>query len=100
MNTREEKLKARVAAVNRANAYAAVLYAAMIEKFTPLMGQKILKVDGSLLAKHEIVFPPFPRQDIRDSRETNWRLRNSWQQLRGDCHQCQKPRGFLALRHG
>jgi hypothetical protein len=60
MNTRVEKLTAKVAAVNRANEYAARLYAALVEKFAPLVGQKILKVDGTLLAKYEGLVPVLP----------------------------------------
>jgi hypothetical protein len=61
MNTRVEKLTAKVAAVNRANEYAARLYAALSANFAPLVGQKILKVDGTLLAKHErLVLPCSP----------------------------------------
>jgi len=60
MNTRVEKLTAKVAAVNRANEYAARLYAALVEKFGPLVGQKILKADGTLLAKYAGLVPDLP----------------------------------------
>lgn len=57
MNTRVEKLTAKVAAVNRANEYAARLYAALADNFAPLVGQKIIKADGTLLAKYEKLLP-------------------------------------------
>ncbi len=57
MNTRREKLTARVAAVNKANAYANELYVKLADYFRPLVGQKILKADGSLLAKIEKDLP-------------------------------------------
>jgi hypothetical protein len=60
MNTRLESLTAKVAAVNRANEYATRLYTALAEKFAPLVGQKILKADGTLLAKYAGLVPTLP----------------------------------------
>lgn len=60
MNTRVEILTAKVAAVNRANEYATRLYAALVEQFAPLVGQKILKADGTLLAKYAGLVPNLP----------------------------------------
>lgn len=62
MNTRVEKLTAKVAAVNRANEYAARLYAVLAERFAPLVGQKILKVDGGLLGKYAGLVPELPSE--------------------------------------
>ena len=60
MNTRAETLKARVAAVNRGNDYANKLYRELTNIFRPLVGQKILKADGTLLAKYQPLLPHFP----------------------------------------
>lgn len=57
MNTREELLIAKVAAVNRANKYATQLFGELTEGFAPLVGQKILKADGTLLAKYVPLWP-------------------------------------------
>ncbi len=45
-------LKAKIEAVNEANAYAADLYTILSARFAPLVGKKILKADGTLLAKY------------------------------------------------
>jgi hypothetical protein len=72
MNTRLESLTAKVAAVNRANEYATRLYAALVEQFTPLVGQKILKADGTLLAKYAGLVPNLPcTPDLHVYRQTN-----------------------------
>ncbi len=46
MSKHKSKLEARVAAVNKANAYAPKLHAMLTEALTPFVGQKILKVGG------------------------------------------------------
>jgi len=72
MNTRVEKLTAKVAAVNRANEYAAQLYTVLAERFAPLVGQKILKVDGSLLGKYAGLVPELPsKRDIHVYRHSS-----------------------------
>jgi hypothetical protein len=53
MGWQEDRLKARVRAVNAANLYAAELYKKLVAVFEPFVGQKILKADGTLLAKIE-----------------------------------------------
>jgi hypothetical protein len=45
------KLEAKVAAVNRCHEYAAQLYAKLTQFFKEYEGQKVVKVDGCLLAK-------------------------------------------------
>ena len=52
-------LEARVKARNRAAQVATELQKVLREFFAPLEGEKILKVDGGLLAKH--ILPEFPR---------------------------------------
>lgn len=64
MNTRLEKLTAKVAAVNRANEYAAKLSSILHESFAPLVGQQILKVNGSLLAKYADLLPKQNTHDL------------------------------------
>lgn len=61
------QLKAKVRAVNRANEYAAKLYQEMVAIFRPLVGQKIAKKDGTLLARIEKLLPdlPFRQGSIR-----------------------------------
>lgn len=58
--SRADKLRAAVAAVNKANAAAHKLYAQLSERFAPLVGQKILKADGSLMAKFEPLVADLP----------------------------------------
>lgn len=58
MSTREEMLACRVVAANNAYKYANTLYDFLVEKFFPLVGKKILKADGQLLAKYEVELPP------------------------------------------
>lgn len=60
MNTKLERLTAKVAAVNKANVYAAKLYPELVKIFEPLVGEKILKVDGTLLSKYAALLPEFP----------------------------------------
>ena len=64
MNYQLEKLTAKVAAVNRANEHAAKLHTILHARFAPLVGEKILKADGSLLAKY-IDLVPKDDDDIR-----------------------------------
>ena len=47
------KLEARVQVVNRVHHHANKLYPILVEFFTPYVGQKILKADGSVLKKIE-----------------------------------------------
>ncbi len=51
------RLEAKVKAINDANAYAPELYAKLIPIFAPYVGQKIIKADGSLIAKIEKQIP-------------------------------------------
>lgn len=55
MDTLTEKVKAVNAAHKLANELAPKLH----EIFSPLVGQKILKVDGTLFAKYKELLPPF-----------------------------------------
>ena len=57
---RENALKAKVKAVNRCHEEAMKLYDRLVEVFRPLVGHKITKVDGSLLAKVAKLLPKFP----------------------------------------
>jgi len=54
---RQLRLEAKVKAVNNCHTYAMELYDKLVPVFTPLVGQKILKADGSLLAKVEKLLP-------------------------------------------
>ncbi len=54
------ELTAEVNAVNLANGYANELLPLWRDFFVPLVGQKIVKADGSLLAKLESKLPKFP----------------------------------------
>lgn len=47
------KLEAQVISVNQANKYANQVYKEAVTAFRPLVGQKILKADGSLLKKYK-----------------------------------------------
>lgn len=58
MNT--SQLQARITATNRANAKANELWHTLATAFQPLVGKKILKQDGNLLAKYENLLPGFP----------------------------------------
>jgi hypothetical protein len=51
---------AKVKAVNAANAYGIELYKQLVPIFTPLVGEKIFKASGGLLAKYEKHLPEFP----------------------------------------
>jgi hypothetical protein len=53
-------LAAMVAAVNRANACGVEMYRKLATVFKPLVGQKILKADGTLLAKYQALLPELP----------------------------------------
>jgi hypothetical protein len=59
MNDRELTLAAKVKATNKANAYAMEIYDKLAAVFAPLVGQKIEKADGSLLAKVQKLLPEF-----------------------------------------
>jgi hypothetical protein len=54
------KLEARIKAVNAANAYAMELYDTLSAVFAPLVGSKIEKVDGDLLARIKSQVPALP----------------------------------------
>lgn len=58
MSNPYETLEADVKARNRANAYAHQLYKDLVEVFTPLVGQNILKKDGTL--RKFVKLPDFP----------------------------------------
>ena len=60
---RTERLAARVRAVNRANEFGRGLFVALTNIFEPLVGQKILKADGTLLEKFKKLLPPLPCTD-------------------------------------
>ncbi len=53
------ELTAKVQAVNEANAYALTVYDLVIPIFTPLVGQKVEKAGGDLLAKLQKLMPEF-----------------------------------------
>lgn len=55
----EEKLKAKVRAVNRANREANRLYTALTEALTPFVGCKIIRADGELMKEVAKNFPDF-----------------------------------------
>ena len=57
---KNERTEAHVRAVNMANAAAIELYPKLAELFRPLVGTKIEKVDGTLLAKIAMTLPEFP----------------------------------------
>ena len=57
MNT--ELLTAKVGAVNKANKYANELSGELVRFFTDYVGKKILKADGTLLAKIAALAPKF-----------------------------------------
>lgn len=54
------KLAAKVAAVNQANAAANSLYPQLRAVFEPLVGQTVIKVDGSLTQKVKNLLPALP----------------------------------------
>ena len=54
------RTQAKVAAVNRANAYAVELYDTLAPVFLPYLGQQVTKKDGSLLAKVQKGLPELP----------------------------------------
>jgi len=57
-NYRSNRLKARVVAMNRCNEAVNELYLLLAAIFTPLAGQKVVKADGSLLAKYAAQVKP------------------------------------------
>lgn len=59
------ELTAEVHAVNLANGYANELYPILRDFFAPLVGQKIVKADGSLLEKLGRKLPKFPAKNGR-----------------------------------
>lgn len=54
------KLAAKVRAVNKANAECMKLYDLMEPFFAPLINSKILKADSQFLAKYAKIMPPLP----------------------------------------
>ena len=54
------KLAARIRARNRCAKEANRLAPILLDTFRPLVGKKILKKDGSFLAKYENLLPEFP----------------------------------------
>jgi hypothetical protein len=77
MNTKLEVLTAKVAAVNKANKYATALYPQLVEIFTPFVGQKILKADGSLLSKFQNLIPTSPLEPLvwRSNASLQWNVK-------------------------
>ncbi len=57
---RNDKVSAKVNAVNKANAYANDIHGQLVEAFQPFVGTKVLKADGTLTAKVEKMLPAFP----------------------------------------
>lgn len=51
-------LASKVKAVNKANAYANQVHDILTEVFRPFVGQKIIKVDGDLMARVKDYVPP------------------------------------------
>ena len=60
MSDLEARLAAKVKAQNTANLHGNELYVKLVPIFTPLIGQKILKADRSLLAKIAQQMPELP----------------------------------------
>jgi hypothetical protein len=60
MDNQDRVLALRVQGINQANEYAKTLYTQLQEIFEPLVGQKIWKADGTLLAKFAKLLPKFP----------------------------------------
>jgi hypothetical protein len=58
-DTREERLRAKVAAVNRAHKYAIEIQPELIAIFAPFVGQKVMKI-GGLMEKFKKLLPEFP----------------------------------------
>lgn len=56
-----DELTANVRATNFAHAYANELRKRLMAYFAPLVGQKVIKADGTLLKK--LVLPEFPKED-------------------------------------
>jgi hypothetical protein len=54
------KTTARVNAVNRAHAHAKKLYEQLRAIFEPYVGEKVVKQDGTLMAKYAKLLPEFP----------------------------------------
>jgi hypothetical protein len=58
--SKKKELEAKIEATNLAHAYGNKLRKLLVEFFTPYVGQKIIKADGSLLAKIAAKLPAFP----------------------------------------
>lgn len=56
------RLEAKVAALNEANAFATMLHADLVDRLRPFVGQRVYKSDGeTLLSKVASALPPFER---------------------------------------
>lgn len=86
-----ERLKAMVKAVNRANAAATALYETLEKAFTPLVGKPVTKQDGSLLAKVEKTLPAMPDGGnvmvyrMSSSYSLAWVVK-TWEEVKGAGH--------------
>jgi hypothetical protein len=60
MDSRQRRLETKVKAFNAAHQFANELYPKLAAVFTPLVGCKVVKVDGSLLAKVASQLPEMP----------------------------------------
>lgn len=59
-DSKKKELAAKIEATNLAHAYGNKLRKLLVEFFAPYVGQKIVKADGSLLAKIAAKLPAFP----------------------------------------
>jgi hypothetical protein len=76
MNSRHDQLVALVSAVNRAHSEAGRLYSVMAAALKPMIGQVILKADGTLMAKVQKMLPelPYTRDVMTCLRTSNYNL--------------------------
>lgn len=77
MKNHSSPLAAKVAAVNRAHQMARELYPALVNAFKPFHGQKVIKVNGDLLASVEKTLPKLPGWGDTDNRACVFRSRSS-----------------------
>jgi hypothetical protein len=61
-NDQSARLRASIAATNKANAYANRLQRELVAIFRPLVGKQVIKNDGSLLERVKKLLPEFPCQ--------------------------------------
>ena len=71
-------LAAKVAAVNAANTEAKRLYPLLVETLKPFYGQKVIKVDGTLLASVAKVLPEMPSYQTTGNRINCYRNNSSY----------------------